>query len=74
MFSALSAALAYVLLASRARAADAALKAHLARAGADLEGVERASGKGLGLALLIAALCLGLGFTIVALVAIYRIG
>jgi hypothetical protein len=73
-FTALSVALAYALLSSRARAAQAALEAHLARAGADLEGVERAANRGLGLWLLIAALCLGLGFTIVALVAIYRIG
>jgi hypothetical protein len=74
VFTALSVALAYALLASRARAAQAALEAHLARAGAGLEGVERAAGRGLGLWLVIAALCLALGFTIVALVAIYRIG
>jgi hypothetical protein len=74
VFTALSAALAWALLISRARAAQAALEQHFARAGEGLEGVERAAGRGLGLGLLIAALCLGLGFTIVALVAIYRIG
>jgi hypothetical protein len=73
VFTAFSVALAYVLLASRARAAQAALEAHLARAGADLEGVQGIVVRD-GFRLVIAALCLALGFTIVALVAVYRIG
>ncbi len=73
-FTVLSILLASALLASRARRAQAALEEHLARAGAGLEGVERAASRGLGLSLLIAGLCVALGFTIVALVALYRIG
>lgn len=72
VFTVLSAILVGVLMVGRVRAAESELESHLARAAQDLDGAERVLQSGSGLRLVVALIVIGLGFTIVALVAMYR--
>ncbi len=74
LFSAFAAVLAGVLLVLRVKRSEAALAAHLARVGEGDEQTEHVQSRGTGWLLLVAVLCLALGFLVVALVAMYRIG
>ena len=73
-FTAGSLALVWLLMVGRARAAQAELDAHLARAGAKLEDAQLIASSRIGWSILVAALCIALGFLVAALVTIYRIG
>lgn len=73
LFSAFAAALVGVLLVLRVKKSEAELAAHLARAG-EGEATDQIQLRGTGWLLLVAVLCLALGFLVVALVAMYRIG
>lgn len=74
LFSIFALALVAVLLVLRVRKSERELSDHLARAGEGSDETERIAERGTGWLLLIAVLCLGLGFLVVALVAMYRIG
>jgi len=74
LFSAFAAALVGVLLVLRVKKSEADLATHLARHSENLEESEHIQARGTGWILLVAVLCLALGFLVVALVAMYRIG
>lgn len=74
LFSAFAAALVGVLLVLRVKKAEADLAEHLARHSESSEEAREIPARGTGWVLLIAVLCLALGFLVVALVAMYRIG
>src|SRR6185503_10336601 len=63
------------LLFARTREAQQKLEAHLSRAsGGLLEGTERVVERRPGLRLVVAVLCIALGFMVVLLVLLYRLG
>lgn len=74
LFSAFAALLVGVLLVLRVRKSQTALAEHLARSADESEHTEHIQARGTGWVLLVAVLCLALGFLVVALVAMYRIG
>ena len=74
LFSAFALALVAVLLVLRVKKSEAVLAEHLARTGDGSDQTQQIRERGTGWLLLVAVLCLALGFLIVALVAMYRIG
>ncbi len=74
LFSAFAAALVGVLLVLRVKKAEADLAEHLAKHSESSEEAAEIPARGTAWVLLIAVLCLTLGFLVLALVAMYRIG
>jgi hypothetical protein len=70
----LSALLIGILFTNTVRSSGATLDAHLRSTGAGIEGIERAAKANRWRTLLVAVLCVALGFAVLALVAVYRLG